>query len=60
MHSTVDKAGQKRYKGQEKNLALVRRRTAPPSSIKIGEKEDRLGTGEGRIICLVGRRVPMG
>lgn len=59
MQSTVDKAGQKRYKGQEENLALVRRRTATPSSIKIGEKEDRLSTGEGRIICVLGRRVPV-
>lgn len=45
-------------KTQEKNLALIRRKDSP--SIKTGGKENRMGTGESRIICLVLRRWRMG
>ena len=45
-----EEAEQKRYKAQEKNLALVRRKDC--SFTDVGEREDRMGTGEGRFIKL--------
>ena len=53
-----EKAGLGESKTQETNLALIRRKDS--SSIKTGGKENRLGTGESRIICLVLRRWRMG